>query len=407
MKRTLKKAISLFTCTMIISILIMPTLADDTDKTFKDVRPESWYYTYVTFLSEIGAIEGYSDNNFYPEKFITNAEYLTCLYKVMEIDLNKNVETFEHWGLAVAEKAKELLNYDEIKTDKEFLDSPIKKEVAVKISLKLAGMSFPTVGYLFENPFVDLDSTTFTYQNWLISGYEIGLISGNENNEICPKGNLTRAEACKILTKLKEVYTENISKGNNGIDTPVPDFMKCIKIKFIGENSKAYIDDVSFALNSFPIEYLKNYSEDGGEIILTNESPLEYTSIGGDVAGLYSLSSNNIIIFIKSDFKLILLVSSTNVKRTLEHEFSHYLWFKIMDDEDKRAISNLYNSDKLENVSSIIGSDYCKTNESEFWSELMVTYISSNFNKEALIRVCPENVIEIINKYLKNGQVKN
>jgi len=61
-------------------LLACPTLAmADESSRFKDVRPGGAYTPYITFLFEKGAIKGYPDGTFGPERSLTRAEAVTAL----------------------------------------------------------------------------------------------------------------------------------------------------------------------------------------------------------------------------------------------------------------------------------------------------------------------------------------
>ncbi len=53
---------------------------------YGDVSSSSWYYSYVTYATAMGYVDGYSSGNFKPDQAITRAEFLEILMNVAEQD---------------------------------------------------------------------------------------------------------------------------------------------------------------------------------------------------------------------------------------------------------------------------------------------------------------------------------
>lgn len=45
------------------------------DQSFSDIPPEHWAFTYIEELAKQGAINGYPDGKFYPDKTVTREEF--------------------------------------------------------------------------------------------------------------------------------------------------------------------------------------------------------------------------------------------------------------------------------------------------------------------------------------------
>ena len=137
-----KKHIILFI--LLISILSSTTIisyAEEKEK-YPDVSPNNWYYEYVTELSDLGFINGYPDGLFHPEKTITNGEYFTLLFRVLNIDLEMyKKETDTHWASAATRKADYLDLSMQIKDTNDYINSAIDRKHAIKTTLKAIGLN--------------------------------------------------------------------------------------------------------------------------------------------------------------------------------------------------------------------------------------------------------------------------
>lgn len=49
-------------------------------QSFSDVAPDHWAFTYIEELVERGAINGYPDGKFYPNKTVTRDEFCNLLW---------------------------------------------------------------------------------------------------------------------------------------------------------------------------------------------------------------------------------------------------------------------------------------------------------------------------------------
>lgn len=74
---------------------------------FTDVKPENWFYKSVVEARRLGLIKGVGNNQYAPQRTITNAEYLTVLVRLVygEVEESKGGQ---HWATNYVQKAKEL-----------------------------------------------------------------------------------------------------------------------------------------------------------------------------------------------------------------------------------------------------------------------------------------------------------
>ncbi len=100
---------------LVISLIFAQLLFANSALAFTDVNSQSSYSSAIEYWTQKGAIKGYSDGSFQPEKQVTKAEFFTILLNSKEdqtyIDTSKN--TFKDvptnaWYFGTAEKALKL-----------------------------------------------------------------------------------------------------------------------------------------------------------------------------------------------------------------------------------------------------------------------------------------------------------
>lgn len=116
---------------------------------YSDVSSSDWYYSYVTYATDEGYVDGYSDGTFKPNQIITRAEALVILMRVADQD-----------------------NFDYDESDIDFWD-------------------------------VDVDDW-FAYA--VVIATQDDLVDGYGDDSFRPNGAITRGEAAKILDLAYEEY---------------------------------------------------------------------------------------------------------------------------------------------------------------------------------------------------------
>ncbi len=78
------------------------TELEDTDSGFPDVLPGDWYAKYITAAAQAGLVNGYPDGNFYPNQPITRAEMAAICARYVEmfdVKTTKSDKSFPDVGL--------------------------------------------------------------------------------------------------------------------------------------------------------------------------------------------------------------------------------------------------------------------------------------------------------------------
>lgn len=375
-----KKHIILFI--LLISILSSTTIisyAEEKEK-YPDVSPNNWYYEYVTELSDLGFINGYPDGLFHPEKTITNGEYFTLLFRVLNIDLEMyKKETDTHWASAATRKADYLDLSMQIKNTNDYINSAIDRKHAIKTTLKAIGLNDVVNARSFEYPFKDIeDKNLKLFKDWIVNGYILGIIEGDSQNNFNPNDTLTRAQASKILYNVYKLTEEN-----KIIEMPMPQYMNGFNYKLIGETSSTHLSSMVNAISYFP-KHIQEELKLKSSILITNEPQNKYISETTTANGCYFNDTNKIIIFTQDNPKSLFF----GIDDTVVHEIGHFLWDEILTTNERNQITKYFLEDNILN----------EKNANEFWAELVRFYVLPYHNYK-LEKFNP-NLIELVESIL-------
>lgn len=174
-----------------------------TVKSFPDVQSTDWYYQTVMDLVGMGAINGYPDGTFGPNKTISYAEYLTILVKTTKTGGSYTASPGDEWYTGTVKAAYEsnILKNGEI-TD---FTQPITRSDAAKFTERavqqvLGEGSLDTTN--IENLIKDYSLIKGTSNEYyILQQYAKGIVVGNNEGKFNPNSNLTRAEASTIILR--------------------------------------------------------------------------------------------------------------------------------------------------------------------------------------------------------------
>lgn len=179
---------------------------------FSDVSEENWFYRNVTDMAEQGYLTGYEDGSFRPDGIITQAEFVTVVARVAQ--LAPSTASGSHWAAPMLASALShgYYDWDEIPPTGESFDAPISRQLAFKIVMNAF---LPQKTGVYEDiahapDFTDLDGR---YYQSVSAAVSQGVVLGDENGYLHPKGNLIRAEACAIIMR---------AAGKQGLVRPLP-----------------------------------------------------------------------------------------------------------------------------------------------------------------------------------------
>ena len=78
--------------TSLISAILMSTFTSAAHADFTDVNSNTDYANAILWMQEEGIVEGYADGSFGVDKCVNRAEYLTILYRMMDVELETSAQ---------------------------------------------------------------------------------------------------------------------------------------------------------------------------------------------------------------------------------------------------------------------------------------------------------------------------
>ena len=169
---------------------------------FSDVSPGAWYGDAVTQMADQGLLSGYPDGTFKPGKVITGGEFVSVVVRCAGVSPGAGQAT--HWAAGWVQAAldKGWLDWDELPPTGELFDSPITRQLAVKVAMR-ALLPDARGDYVTESAKIkDFSQLSGRYYEAVLAAYATGVVSGFEDGTFRPLGTLTRAEACMLVQKI-------------------------------------------------------------------------------------------------------------------------------------------------------------------------------------------------------------
>ena len=176
---------------------------------FGDVKMSDWYYQYLLKLKEAGIISGYDDGNFYPNNLVKREEFLKMLVIASKLQLSDTSEGFadvntDDWFAPYVYTAKESGIANGVSDTSFGVGMPISRQDMSVMIFNILGIDLDTTGN--TGLFADDDSIAdYAYKPVYVMK-QIGLINGYENGEFNPAGQLTRAEATKVISMVMNYF---------------------------------------------------------------------------------------------------------------------------------------------------------------------------------------------------------
>jgi YHS domain-containing protein len=222
----------LIVLTLVLSLLLsLVTFAETTPTSFTDLPEDHWAYEAVMLMVEKGVFAGYTDGTFKPADKITRAEFAKIMVKVLELPVNENAKSGfvdladDHWSVPYIDAAsKYLTGYQTASGLKYKPDEPaVREDMAVALVMAL-GLDLESESILTN--YKDAGDIADILAPYVATAIENALISGYVNDGVKtfkPKGELTRAEASKLLMNvLNVVEDKKIILGDPKDDVKVP-----------------------------------------------------------------------------------------------------------------------------------------------------------------------------------------
>lgn len=397
MKNHINKLFSLLVmCVAMLFVVVPVNAAEDNvpQSVFVDVSVDMWHFTFVQDMSSRELLTGYEDGTFRPDNVITCGEYYTILCRMKGADLSGyEMKEGDHWAKPAGIIARYYADDGEIGLTASELDAPISRKLAIKLGMKMFGYNAPTAVEFLDNPFADLpedSNVRRAYHAYMLNAYHLGIICGDDKGDANPDGNLTRAQACKILLNMEKA---ELNKLENRVK---PKCFDDLNIAFIGGASYSYYNDVAEAMSYIPAHMLEVFKAKGGKVIVTDEAQDKYLSYGvAEADGCYFKEKNTIVCFTHGNYSGLLW----EITSTLCHEFGHFIYDEILSSVDKRLVRQSFQSEELDNFAKAIHDNYCKANVNEYFAELFARSIQPWYSR--LLEGCDCKIgLGVVEKHL-------
>ncbi len=211
MRNLIKKVVILV---LALSILVIPKIEinaqSDQKISFKDVKSTSWYYSYVTRLSELKITGGYLDGTYRPNNSVTRAEFVTFLCNVKgykQTQGNPFIDSQKSWasGYITAALANGIIDLPENKKFRP--NAAITRQEVVEMMCKSLNV---TPDETSKTPYVDVTANTgyssAAYSNYLMQGS-----TKNNKQYFNPNTKITRGEVATVVVNAYDYNTDKMA----------------------------------------------------------------------------------------------------------------------------------------------------------------------------------------------------
>lgn len=182
--------------------------SDGDNDTFKDIKGH-WAEEYINRVVDFGGLSGMGDGTYQPDRNMTRAEFVTALAKCSKEAVSSDESVFfdvasDSWyANAISAAKKHGWIPDEMGTVNFYPEKAITRQEAFYMTWKwLVSSSLNDAPYKLMDGFSDLSDISDYASEAFQTLYNFGVISGDDNGRLNPKGNITRGEVAKILSEI-------------------------------------------------------------------------------------------------------------------------------------------------------------------------------------------------------------
>ena len=174
-------------------------------KQFPDVPKSHWASTFITRLTNEGAINGYPDGTFGPERSITRAEFVTVTVGAL-LGKTDTPPANQHWATNIMKKAENnsLLEAGEFVADT--WNTPINRQEMAKIMARASQFvqkeALVTNTGTYTSKITDFAGIPESYRSYIAQVYAKGIVTGYPDGSFGGERQATRAEASTMLVRL-------------------------------------------------------------------------------------------------------------------------------------------------------------------------------------------------------------
>ncbi len=233
--------ITLLLSAVAIGLLLQPTFAKEPvspHAPFLDVNSKTDYEKSIDWMYKNGIINGYSDNNFKPDKCVNRAEMLKMLFKILQVDYEKSkMELFPDtpssaWYAPYIRTAKERKTVKGYTDGKFHPERCVSRAEAIKMTLlefnngkeppeELSDdEKYPIPKFLLND--VSHDKWYYNYITYANTINALGMKHVKPANEksnlynYSPEDQMSRAEVAEMLYRMKVIKDLSIDTYDEG-----------------------------------------------------------------------------------------------------------------------------------------------------------------------------------------------
>ncbi len=186
----MKKVISL---AMVLALVLSLSVTASAASSLCDVNPGNWFYNEVSEMVSSGAIDGYEDGTFKPDKQVSVVEAVTMTARMVGAPTGANEA---HWGGVQMEYAYSSGWITEAEVSRSDYGKLVSRELACKIIASALGLK--TIEGV-ETNYADIGSVSEGCLPSVLAMCTNGLLTGYEDNTLRPQSILKRSEAAALL----------------------------------------------------------------------------------------------------------------------------------------------------------------------------------------------------------------
>ena len=177
-------------------------------KLFEDVETTDWFYAYVLDLKNENIIDGDDNNRFNPNNYVTREEFVKMIVNAADIELAVNGEGFidvnsSTWYAPYVYAAKNNGIVNGTSANTFGVGAPISRQDMSVIINNIIDIDadISTNRDIFKD---DASISSYAYKA-VYSMKALGILNGYESGEFNPRGQLTRAEAAKVIAMVMDI----------------------------------------------------------------------------------------------------------------------------------------------------------------------------------------------------------
>ena len=190
---------------------------------FYDVPAGAWYEDMVEDMAARDILKGFPDGGFHPEETISAAQFVTIAARCAGVESQSAAGS--HWAAGTMERAlqKGWYDWDELPPTGESWDTPISRQLAVKVLVKAL---LPGAEYDYNRDSArlkDFAALNGRYYDTTLAAVAAGVVTGDGEGNFRPLDGLTRAEACALFSRGLTVAAGGAAAAPQPTVTPPPE----------------------------------------------------------------------------------------------------------------------------------------------------------------------------------------